>query len=69
MERCKSCLNTKLDEMSKVNSTVKNRIDSFNFGKCEKSIENTIQNLKQKITKVIDEELKELQNMLKSINS
>ena len=69
MERYKSCLNTKLDEMFKINSTVKSNIDSFNFRKCEKSIDNKIQNLRKKINKVIDEELKELNNMLNSINN
>ena len=69
MERYKSCLNTKLDEMFKINSTVKSSIDSFNFRKCEKSIDNKIQNLRKKINKVIDEELKELNNMLNSINN
>ena len=69
MERYKSCLNTKLDKMFKVNSTVKSNIDSFNFLKYEKSIENTIQNIRQKISKAIDEELKELKSMLNSINN
>ena len=69
IKRYKSCLSTKLDEISKAKSHVKRIFSSFNFEKREKLIENTTRNLKLAINRVIDEELKELKDMLKSINT
>ena len=48
---------------------MKRIISSYNFEKREKLIENTTRNLKLAINKVIDEEMKELKGMLKSINT
>ena len=69
IKRYKSCLSTKLDEISQAKLYVKKIISSFNFEKWEKWIDNTTRNLRLAINNVIDEELKELKDMLKSLST
>ena len=67
IKRYKSCLNTKLDEIFEANTSVD---DTFHFSalkRGEKIINDTINNWKLELIKVIDESQKELQNKLKSI--